>query len=256
LALLLEELGLRRKIRLIFHSSGVTRRELELKKTEIPFEVSVVDDFKDYSPTRNATGFQSLKLLLKKAARAILEKVGLLAELDNENDLRRIPKHLLSVRGHYSEISVGRRAVQKIWSLLFHNLPLVEQMGVCAVHLRLGDLLILEEKSPVDPNSLWAAMRAIESISPQVKFRVFSDSNATEVSNFLKLLEVEIDFEYCHANSRQVVWESTASEYFIGTTSKLSVWISLFRQLFWSGESSYMPRQFYSKLGQVAAKYY
>lgn len=246
LALLLRESNPSRKIHLVFHTSGVTHRELEISPKDIPFFVSTVDDFRKPCPADKKAILQSPLFSVRSKIRVLLEKIGIMGEFNTDDSLTRISKFLLSTRGHYSGLSIDKKKAKVLWGLLFQNSPLRVHSNTCAIHLRLGDLLLLKEKTPIKPESLQFAINAIRQIRGKIHFTIYSDSNKEQVIHYLAQSGIEIEFEYRYSDSRQMVWDCTEAEYFIGSTSKLSIWICVFRNLFWHETNSYLPQQ-YSK---------
>lgn len=228
-----------RKVNLILHNSGVTKRESSINFLAQELSLSVIDDFK--GSTKVASALQRTRQRLSPNVRvvvnSILRSMGFLANANSDSEYRKIRSWTIDVRGHYSYRQISsetltlmemraKRCGQKWFSDGFvqSNNP-----QVFRVHVRLGDLLTLKNKGPLRFEKIYSAIdRYNTPASASRIIYVASDSPELAVDNFSK--------QYPFDKVIPVVehpWETitvlSSSGTFIGTNSKISVWVAILK---------------------------
>ena len=111
-------------------------------------------------------------------------------------------------------------------------------MGI-TIHYRLGDLLYLAEKAPVNDNRLAAEVLRVQKSYPG-KISLFSDS-AQVASGLLVKHGIYCDITNSNLETIDVINAARISGYFVGTSSKISYWVICLRNLGGSQISASMP---------------
>ena len=157
-----------RKLKLIFHTGGVTKRLPDLEPLFTAGQKGFVQDFVSQDATNefvtvardSASGIK--KALVKIGKRALLA-TGFVASVNNEAEFSKIKPWVVSIRGHYSELKIDLTTIKlmqdragKSNSLLQFDLQQKPNLDV--LHYRLGDLMELAEKGPNSTKSITAAI--------------------------------------------------------------------------------------------------
>lgn len=244
-----------RTLRIVFHTSGVTRRPLELNESAIPFSHKVIDDFRFKDTPKMKSSGRSAFIGFSKL---FLTKLGLLAQADCEQQLENLSRWVIHIRGHYSYLDVAPKELSQIGQTIgiFQNLELAP--SICRIHLRLGDLLTLAEKQPINPISLQQVIMQISANSSNTKFQVYSDSDKQDVDKYFADMIHQPNYTVLSADTKTVIRQCVVSEFFIGSNSKISNWICAFRMQI--GLHSFIPvsrnYQYSSPLTQTTITFY
>lgn len=243
-----------RQYRLVLHSSGVTKRVPEIISLPFPIEFRVVDDFSSGSES----GILSrLRNIFKSVARRLALSTGVVASADNDREYQNIKSWAKQIRGHYSRRSISHQFLidleagldNQVWkdSLSPYNL---------SVHYRLGDLLSLAEKAPIDNYRLAKEITRVQENHPG-KITLFSDSPNVALE-LLGRYGIESDITRSNSKTIDVLNIARQSNYFVGTSSKISYWIICLRKLRGNIANSSMPASDLANLtpliGEEAAK--
>jgi hypothetical protein len=237
---LIHDLKLRfpsRESTLVLHSSGVTKRAPEI--TILPFVTNfiVVDD---YSPTGKSEGFSTRTRFIRLLLRRVTAGSGLISNANTDIEFRKIRPWVRQIRGHYSRRTISTPFLINLESFLKNRLDgaAPPSMGI-TIHYRLGDLLYLAEKAPVNENRLAAEVLRVQKGYPG-KISLFSDS--PQVASGL-LLKHGIDCDITNSNLEtiDVINSARISRYFVGTSSKISYWVICLRNLGGNPISASMP---------------
>jgi hypothetical protein len=223
---------------IVIHSSGVTRRSPEALYLFPEIKFIEADDYAGRTAHDSSIRRKLLKYQFIKLARLIALFVGLLAE-ENDGVTRKAHSWTLSIRGHYFHRPVNRNFIQILVSRLENNLGLDTTLrGLeASLHYRLGDLLELVNKKPIAPDRISEVMCTLESVNVVA---VFSDSP----SKALSLLSQDScckSFEAVELNAPSTLLAAFHSLVFVGTSSKISYWVTLMRSLKNNEYRTYMP---------------
>jgi hypothetical protein len=222
---------------LILHSSGVTKRAPEIASLPFARDFRVVDDFSSSSKSRGlSVQKNSIRLLLKRIANYF----GLVASANTDLEYRKIRPWVKQIRGHYSHRTIPTEFLIRLNSFLDNQLDDAssDPNGI-TVHYRLGDLLSLDDKAPVNVDRLATEIIRVQKSYPG-KISLFSDSPQTASALLLKC-GINCDITKSHLESIDVINLGRISRYFVGTSSKISYWIICLRQLGGSQMTASMP---------------
>jgi hypothetical protein len=243
--LLLRKQNPKRKSQLVFHSSGVTARSPEVHLLNRNLPIIYVDDFSISSTSQELNATNPLTMKLSKRIKKLLSMLGVIDSLESAQGHAITKFRTIHFRGHYTYFSLDGALLEELISLpdesgfpLFAlGDPIVEsQLGI---HFRLGDLLDLKSKTYLNPERISKLMQGhfSNSICDVV---VYTDS----LDDFWARIRDELKVKNVSASSKDpitTIQELVRSNIFIGTTSKISIWICIFRCLAAMGRISYMP---------------
>jgi hypothetical protein len=234
----------RRRITLCLHEGGVTLRNSEIGGI---FKDITIEEIRDFSKSSDVAqveqGYSSAGF--RSRVKQLLVKFKVVLTLDDSIDFKSIKPWTLSIRGHYSYRGIHKEShglllssLSKDGSNRFHIHD--NQRIRLGVHYRLGDLLELSTKSPMELSRL---IRVIDSEIQEKGFEsltVFSDSPDKAVS-LIKEQVTQLSVE----NESLPTWETigvlSRSESFVGTFSKISLWVVLLRYFSTESHPSFMP---------------
>ncbi len=218
-----------RRVSLIFHSSGVTRRPPEVLEMLGDLHHIVIDD---YAPTGNL--FTLKRKFLKEFKQRILSKSHLIESCNDEGEYKKLRWWTLQTRGHYSNLNLSPDFSRLILSRMreLGNFPISVTNGVSrsgSIHVRLGDLLEIQEKNPTNFYDIIQIVKTNCETLEKIGLYIYSDS-----PNKAKELLKEFDFavpavEILQNSARDALVAMVDSAFFIGTGSKLSLWVTILR---------------------------
>jgi hypothetical protein len=229
----------KRKICLVFHTGGVTRRHQELSLLVPGYEEIVVEDFYQVT-TNNQDQNSTLLKILRMYVRQTLIKIGFVANANTDQDLKNISFFILNIRGHYSYKELNTKIIKLILDRLINlGYVTVEENSTVknVIHYRLGDLLNLSSKSHLYPTQFSFALD--KDINNKV-WTIFSDSPEIAIAELHKTFP-HLKFISGAENVWDAISKSIYSEIFLGSNSKISIWILLFRSIVMPEKINYMP---------------
>ena len=157
-----------RKVKLVLHNSGVTKRQSDLDFLGLGLSITVVDDFKETKTQSHYSGKNNLgwRLGITKIAKLVLRSIGFLATANTNNEYGKIRSWTTEVRGHYSYRTISKETLLlmklraercgKSW-LIAENSD-SDSLDILRVHVRLGDLLLLESKRPLSFERIFSSI--------------------------------------------------------------------------------------------------
>jgi len=229
-ALEVQEIYPNRKLQIVIHTGGVTKRDFELNSIiPISIDVEIVDD---YTPKKvSSEPAQRLRNLSK----VFLELSRLIVSPNSTLDLVRLKPWTISSRGHYAYILHSPQVLQRISQLLGIDGAGTATSSRSLIHYRLGDLLQLD-KGFTQPSSILQLLSTLH----EDNWYIASDS-IEEARRLLQggFREPEL-IRFENLSSLQVVRFGVLAENFIGTNSKLSIWIAILRA-FKRKPNTYIP---------------
>lgn len=242
----------KRKIILSFHTNGVTKRNLEIPlkhNFSLKYEIEIVDDFSENQSKSEylKDGISRLSSFFQIWIKDLLILSRFVIAINEINQISDVKRWTLNIRGHYSYLPVNEDRIGKIFEHLEHNENEFSDMVKCenclGIHLRLGDLLKLDNKSPISSKRI---LNLIEGIygeqSSNCIFHVFSDS-PEEIEEYFQIQAVrKIKFKVSNCSPSETINHLCSSENFIGSTSKISIWIALARMNF-RNQKSFLPAE-------------
>jgi hypothetical protein len=222
----------KRGVILIHHTSGVSRRLFEIEKLiDSNIKLKIIDDFKFIESTNSNTKIDAILEInkcFKKAVKITLETTKIYSNFDRTKDLKEIKPWTLILRGHYSERKISEEFIKYYFKKLKNDIESTTTDSL-VVHYRLGDLINLPGKSIIPPDNLIEKIRIVLKSYDFKQVTVFSDSidearnSLSQIDNFIS------NVEFSNSSTMEVMINSISAKYFIGTNSKVSMWIIKFR---------------------------
>ena len=243
-----------RRITLCLHESGVTRRNSEVGGIFKNIEVEEIKDFSQVeavAPEKESNHSAAFKNIFK----SLLVKLKVLLTLDDSTNLNSVRFWTLSIRGHYSYRRISSESINLLLSNLTPgglerlNAKEFEEVQL-GVHYRLGDLLELSTKQPMQVERLSKAVESRLELNSDKTITVFSDSPSKALSLLRKKMP-----NATIVNKNLPTWETIGvllnSESFVGTFSKISLWVVVLRYFSSDLRPSYMPIESSENLKQL-----
>ena len=109
-----------------------------------------------------------------------------------------------------------------------------------SLQYRLGDLLSLDNKSPIDFAILKKTISKVLDEKSIYHVNIYSDSKNTAIEH-MNFFSNKVELEFRDVNAKDTIMECTFSQVFIGTNSKISIWIAFLRIFQESANLSYLP---------------
>ena len=232
-----------RKFTIVCHDNGVTRRTSEIS---LFFPGSVIS-VEDYALSRQfEVGVRHSQVVNgKRIFRNLLVKLlrlfSVVLDGDRKRGLAKVRFWTLQVRGHYSERKLDQSALLQARNMISRALQ-VQTFDSGSqnlfVHYRLGDLLTLQDKSPISPDRVLGVLQDLHSrIGSRIE--LFSDS-PDRATDFLAAGNFPVDVAR-DITALDTLWILVNSRYFIGTNSKISIWAVILNNSSSSRVESYLP---------------
>ena len=220
----------KKKILLVHHTSGVSRRLFELESIlESNILLKVLDDYKPNQGINQNKTKSVVKHLLIKTIKNILEKLYIFINIDENPEIDKIKTWTIIIRGHYT----GRVVSDNFLSYCvekFANHDFYFPTQKIIIHYRLGDLINLPGKSILDPKFVIEKIRKIAEIDKSEQILVYSDT-ISEAKKLLSPIEnLSNSIQFSDESTFIVMQNAIVAKHFIGTNSKVSIWISKFRK--------------------------
>lgn len=222
----------KKQISIVLHSSGVTKRAPAIDFLGEKYKIIVKDDFNDR--LKSDTNVSKSKLILKQILKMIMEKSHLVLEGNSTLEQRKIKPWTLVLRGHYSYAEISKNTLRimakKIEDLIEpgfrQNFKKASYIGL---HYRLGDLVKLDNKSHIEPTVISTYVLQVAKVNHVTNIHIYSDDLV--LARNLLSNELNDSAFFNEADIWVAIVNLIHSDYFIGTNSKISIWIILFRLL-------------------------
>jgi hypothetical protein len=240
-----------RRIKIIFHSSGVTERKLEIPEIWLEqFKVEMRDDFRDRSLDQGRRDRESINSKIRKKFKNLLLTSGLAAASNSEKDFSGLKPWVVSIRGHYTEIQLKESEIRSLMDKfeLSADAPRLREV---AIHYRLGDLLKLEEKGFIHPQRIIETWKS--QMMNNLPVHIFSDSTSDDLKKIWQEADCPKVFEFSNLSPIRTIQSCFNAEEFLGTNAKLSLWITLFR-LAASRDSTFIPIEIRNQFNALSCK--
>jgi hypothetical protein len=239
----------RRDFQLILHSSGVTRRISQVNLLAELVQITFIDDY--MSPISDKTSEQAnYKKLIHSSLKSALNTTKWVISKDSSTF--RIFPWTTSIRCHYGFVAISKESI----SMISKYIPNISEILAShsdrplGVHYRAGDLLIEKSSSliSIDVISDLVTKIAHNNSLKQAKLQILSDSPLNKES--LASLE---SFDYSWESKE--TWETIRillnSHSFIGTNSKISLWVALFRWALEIPGEVFLPYSLYQQFIRI-----
>ena len=217
---------------LIHHTSGISQRLFEIEELlDSNTKLKIIDDFKFIESTNTNTKFDLIDEMIryfKKAVKIILETTKIYSNIDRTKNLNKIKPWTLILRGHYSEKKISEDFIEHYFRK-FQNDIKSNTTDSLVVHYRLGDLINLPGKSIIPPDTLLEKIGIVMNNYDFKRVRIFSDSIEEARKSLWQINNFTSNVEFSSCSTMEVMRNSISAQYFIGTNSKVSMWIIKFR---------------------------
>jgi hypothetical protein len=220
----------------IQHTAGVTRRPLEIDFIDLAFvKFTQIEDYSENIPDGHSRIlFSAIYKVVKKTIKFLLAKSQLVKSFDSDT---KVYPWTRSIRGHYSNRIVSTKFLDFMLSSYFKKN--LNGLNNLAVHYRLGDLIDLGTKAPILAETI--VKKILEVTTAEKLFKVFLYSDSPEIARDLignSLLSLNLTI--CEASTFTVINNCIYSDFFIGTPSKISIWIMNFRKQLYLSDKSFL----------------
>jgi hypothetical protein len=235
-----------RRIKVMIHTSGVTRRVSEFDFETLGVKIIQVEDYKAAEVQNGIHKARvSYTYNLPQAIRGhlyrILQRLRLVLSANTDLSFNLISLWTLSIRGHYTRLSLDESFVESLYDALFlKESTFTTQKNALVVHYRLGDLLHLDEKQPINVDRVEGVLDILRVQTNHLV--LLSDSNEEELAEFLKS---SIILKFCKPSNygpNKTLRFCIDAESFVGTGAKISLWAAIFRY-FVHEKESFLPTE-------------
>jgi hypothetical protein len=235
-----------RRIKVLSHTSGVTRRISEFDFETLGVKMIQVEDYKategqnGMNKTRASYSY-NLPQVIRGHLYQILQRLRLVQSANTDLSFNLISLWTLSIRGHYTRLSLDESLVESLYDALFSKeSPSITQKNTLVVHYRLGDLLSLDEKQPINVDRIEGVLHELRVQANHLV--LLSDSNEAELAEFLKSSKILKFYKPSNYDPNKTLRFCIDAESFIGTGAKISLWAAIFRY-FVHEKESFLPTE-------------
>ena len=236
----------KRKIRIVFRTGGKHKAFYELNDLHInEFEIR----FKkiDEKVTHIMPSVLTPNLnIYKNFAKASLIKLGLYATCESKSEFDSIKPWVLVIRGSYN-LFPSKDFINYLQKKIEHKVENLLNDDVI-IHYRLGDLMTLETKSPISEEILLQKLNSIVKDTPSISCIILSSDPDTASLKFSQL-KTSMIIKSDYATPVEVLKIGTKSKIFLGTNSKISMWV-VFIRMNLGLKNSFLPHSFKSIFDQ------
>lgn len=239
-----------RRIQIVVHTSGVTERFSEIEQYTAINSIEVRDYMSSSQSGASAPRTRNVTILprIKNVFRCAMKVIGFLSESNSRSEFENIKPWVLSLRGHYTRIHFNSDALLRLYKLIEADTSITDtNNNYIGIQYRLGDLVALKNKFPTMPEAIVACIQNINDDSVD-EIKVHSDSLDVALRLLRPLIPKGLDLEAVPANPMETIILLSNSSYFIGTTSKISVWVAIFRNILIQNPNTYMKVSFRRQL--------
>lgn len=218
----------KRRIVIVLHTGGVTRRIPEVVSLFPYCDFVFEDDFSSGKELITPSGI-NISNRGKKLFKNFLLMFGVVSSCNNDAQTRSLKPWVLSIRGHYSYRKISDTFLYSLKELITSREIVELDVNTCCIHYRLGDLLLIDKKSPISVNALLHEYSLVSQSYDFSNVYIFSDSPEEAFRRFSNMTAEKISAP--NASTISVIANSISASYFIGTASKISFWIAGIRAL-------------------------
>lgn len=231
-----------------FHNSGISERNLEIDHLLKGIEFVQVIDFKKSTNT-NVKRRQSIclsyhiKLLLKK----LLIATYILVELEDNQSLSKIMPWTKQIRGHYSHRRLSRETITEIANRMnfIYLLNGFDLNPILVLQYRIGDLAHTQNKTYIRIETLKEILIKLLK-TENLQLLCLTDSIDIARLEFAKI-NLGKELSILSMPPQETIRNGLNSKIFVGTNSKISLWIAILRYCFEIGPV-YLPMDMVTNL--------
>ncbi len=215
-----------KRIILVLHTGGITARSSEIDFLRSKINLLKVDDYRASSDSKKLhnNGAKSIFALIKTCIKFLANYFRFV--ITDDRKVFKVRFWTYSIRCTYTANVLRKQDIVHMAGILGIDSRSSEQEFL-GVHYRMGDLPTVKPDSLVPLNLISSVISQIVSTGAVVdKVKIFSDSIFDD-SNLQ--LPKEIGFEWKSIETLQTIRELCKAKYFVGTNSKVSLWVAIFR---------------------------
>ena len=244
-----QELYPRKRIILVLHTGGITARNSEIDFLNDKINLLKVDDYRVGSKDKQSltTDSNSMFNFVKVSIKSLANNFRFV--ITDDKKVLKVKFWTFSVRCTYTSNILRKQDIVHMADILGIISNSSEQ-NFTGVHYRMGDLPTLKPSALVPLDSVSKVINDLVKAGEVIdKVRIYSDS-IIENSNLQ--LPKEIDAEWKSVDTLQTISELSKARYFIGTSSKVSLWVAIFRWALNTPGDVYLPTSIISQFDQLA----
>ena len=233
-----------KRIILVLHTGGITARSSEIDFLSSKINLLKVDDFRASSNSKKLHNsdsksiFSFIKIYIKFLANFFRFVIT------DDRKVFKVRLWTYSIRCTYTSNVLRKQDIVHMAGILGIDSNKSEQ-NFLGVHYRMGDLPSLKPSALVPLNSISIVVNAlIKADAVFDKVKIYSDST---VDNTSLQLPKEIDSEWKSVDTLQTIRELSKAKYFVGTSSKVSLWVAIFRWALDAPGDVYLPTSIISQ---------
>jgi len=215
-----------KRIILVLHTGGITARSSEIDFLSNKINLLKVDDYRASSKSKKLhnSGSKSIFSFIYIYIKFLANYFRFV--ITDDRKVFKVRFWTNSVRCTYTANVLRKQDIVHMAGLLEIDSNSSEQ-NFLGVHYRMGDLPTVKPESLVPLKSISSVINQIVSTGAVIeKVKIFSDSILDDYN--LRLPE-EIGFEWKSVETLQTIRELSKAKYFVGTNSKVSLWVAIFR---------------------------
>ena len=215
-----------RNLQLVLHTGGITERHSEIDFVRNQINLVSINDFN--SEVGRADNNHSVKLILSKILKNLLKQLLDIFRvvITKESNVMQILPWTSQVRCSYSNIGLSSVLIKTLGELVQFPDKKIDSSFI-GVHFRIGDLVALKPQSLIDNNTIINLINNLDQKERTLnKIRIYSDSEL-KLDDFQSLTGYTIEIR--NIDTLNTVFDLTYPRVFIGTNSKVSLWVAIFR---------------------------
>ena len=170
----------------------------------------------------------------------MLYQTGFICSTNTTDEFNRVRPWVISTRGHYFDRAISPSFFDFLLKHIRVKKKTNKEKGFkLVIHYRLGDLLELQSKSPLVADKLVQKVNSVLLHQPDPSIVVFSES-LIEARKELVSAGLQREFVVSDLPTAQLIAQSLEADFFIGTNSKISLWIVNLRRYLGLTEVTYL----------------
>jgi len=232
-----------RKILLLLHTSGVSERFSELDFLgNSDFKIRQIKDFTklSFNQSIQLRRVQRAQNHMSLIAKKMIYKAGFICSANTTEEFYGIKPWVISTRGHYFDRAIAPSFFDFLLEhIKVHTKTNKEKSFKLVIHYRMGDLLLLQSKSPLGADKLIPKINSVLLHQLESEIVVFSES-LIEARQQLHSAGLQREFVVSDLPAIQLIAQSLAADFFIGTNSKISLWIVNLRRYLGLTEANHL----------------
>jgi len=215
-----------RNLQLVLHTGGITERRSELDFVRNRINLLSINDFN--SEIARADNNYSVKFNLSAILKNLLKKLldNCRVVITNESHVMQILPWTSQVRCSYSNIGLSSVLIKTLGDLVQFPDKKTDSSFI-GVHFRIGDLVALKPQSSIDNRTIINLINNLDQKEKTLnKIIIYSDSEL-KLDDFKSLTGSTIEIR--NIDTLNTIFDLTYPRVFIGTNSKVSLWVAIFR---------------------------